>query len=106
MHASSFLKPRLVMGVCVGVLLFAGLVVLIVFWPHSSPPPPSNPVSVVKVYEGAPPILSISLNGTRKAEVFRGWPLFLEAGLFYPSQPKSDAPPTPLRVAAGDGPWS
>jgi len=82
------------------------LVVLIVVQAHKPQPAPPTPTPAT-AYDNRPrPLLSISLNGTREAQVFRGWPLILEAGLFYPTDVPGKAEKKPFLIVAKDGPWS
>ncbi len=94
-------QPKALFPGAASVLVIAVVIGLLAGRSHKPYQVPVKPAE-----EGLRPLVSMSLNGTRYAEVFRGWPLIVEAGLFYPSDIPAEAEKKPIVIATKDGVWS
>src|SRR5437764_9567650 len=82
-------------GFCRPLGLLGGVLVVVSVW---------TAAFRVEVKGDTSPLITASVNETRSAELYRGWPLLLEVCLLHP-QPFADNP-SPLLIDLGAGPWS
>ncbi|MBI4582946.1 MAG: hypothetical protein HY717_02760 [Planctomycetes bacterium] len=64
------------------------------------------PSSKTTPSDGGPaPAISLSANGSRHAEAYRGWPIILEASFLHPGVLEKPEDVSPIILAARQGPW-
>ena len=84
---------------------------------NPQPPPVQSPIATIAptaIVQPTPaitlpspvPVLALSANNSRDAELFQGWPIMFEVSLMHPDYLRADVPAQPLIIGADGSPWS